>query len=163
MKRLIIGLAVMLMTITVGCRPTTPREMRTTDFSCKIDATLHDMTIAGELKRYTAGTLELVFEKPETLKGTSMLWNGDTVTLQMYGLSFNVDPDDIPERAIGEELVAVLDQVLRAEVNGKEKDGDVVYEGTVGDTAYTLVYDGESGFPQSLSMPQMEFYAEFVQ
>lgn len=162
MKRWLVAIAAFALLCTVGCGLRRPREARVADFSCRIEATMGDLSLSGTLTRYTAGTLELAFDKPEMLKGLTALWDGNVVTLQMLGLEFDVDPASVPESALGNEIVGVLDQVLKAEVEGKTKGETLVFEGTLNGHAYTLVCNGESGLPQSLSMPARDLYAKFI-
>ena len=162
MVRRVLGLIVTGMWfVTAGCAPKTQAPPVTTDFSCRIQANYGDMAVTGELTRHSAGTLELTFSQPDTLDGLTALWDGETVTLQMYGLSFSVDPASVPESALGEELIAVLDAALRGESQGRQENGNMVFEGQGKNGAYTLICNGESGYPVSLTVPSLPLYAEF--
>lgn len=163
MKTKLAAFAVALLLMGTACGKKAPREARAVDFSCDFAATCDGLAVAGTLTRYTAGTLELAFEQPATVKGLTATWDGEDVTLTMLGLSFDIDPDDIPESAIGEGVVAVLDEVLYAEAAGREQNGELVFEGEVAGGAYTLVCDGESGFPRSLAIPESNLHITFTQ
>ncbi len=139
-----------------GCRPISPPTVRATDFSCEFQATLGEMALSGTLKRYTAGTLELGFTEPDTLEGLTARWDGETVQLQLFGLSFDVPSDSLPEKALGEALIGVLDEALRGEATGTLKDGALTVEGDLDGVTYTLVCDGTSGFPRRLTVPAYE-------
>ena len=70
------------------------------------------MQVKGHLTRLTTGTLSLDIDEPETLKGMTMQWDGETVSVKMYGLSFGLDPAAVPETALGRSLLAALDAAL---------------------------------------------------
>lgn len=78
----------------------------TTGFECDADLTYRDMQVKGHLTRLTTGTLTLDIDEPETLKGMTMQWDGETVSVKMYGLSFGLDPAAVPETALGRSLLA---------------------------------------------------------
>lgn len=161
LRRVLAMAAVVLVCLAAGCRPKEASPPVVTDFVCSLRATYGDLAVAGTLKRQTAGTLELAFTEPETLNGLTAVWNGETVTLSMYGLSFDVDPSQIPESALGEELIAAFDAALRGEATDRTEDGDRVFEGAGANGAYTLVCNGETGFPKTLTVPVLGLYAEF--
>ena len=96
-RRWVALLAVML-TVMVGCHPKTPRaQPNTAEFSCDIRAIYKELAVAGSLTRHSIGTLELAFTEPATLNGLTAVWDGETVTMHLYGLSFSTDPAAIPE------------------------------------------------------------------
>lgn len=161
-RRLGALLAVML-TVMVGCHPQTPRvQPNTAEFTCDIRAAYKELAVAGSLTRHSAGTLELKFTEPSTLDGLTAVWDGETVTMHLYGLSFTADPTSIPESGLGQELVAVLDAALRGEGEREiGEGGTVVLTGETAAGAYTLVCDGNSGYPLSLSVPALPLSAEF--
>ena len=132
MRRLGVLWVVVLVLFAVGCHPqrNDPQPVAT-DFICDIRATYRQLTVAGTLTRHSAGTLQLAFSEPETLDGLSILWDGNTVTLSMYGLSFSTDPKDIPESALGQELMTVFDDALRGDLTARQGDNDtMIFEGT---------------------------------
>ncbi len=163
MKRIAAGLFAGILVIFGGCRPISPPAVRATDFSCDFNATLGDMALSGTLKRYTAGTLELAFEQPDTLKGLTARWDGEKVQLQLYGLSFDVPADSLPEQALGEALIGALDEALRGETTGTLQDGVLTVEGDLDGVTYTLVCDGTSGLPRRLTVPAYEVNVTFIE
>lgn len=150
-----------ILILCVGCAPQPLATPDTATLACEFSATYREMRVAGELKRYGAGTLSLTFSEPETLDGVTAVWDGERVTLSLYDLSFSADPAAIPESALGQELLAVLDSTLRGEGERTVENGSLVVRGTINDTAYTLTCDGESGKPLSLSVPDLPLQATF--
>ena len=160
MRRLWALLGIIMIGLT-GCSPKKAAPPQTTNFSCAIRATYNDMTLAGTLTRYTAGTLQLTFTEPETLDGMTVSWDGELIMLEMMGLTFNVDPADVPESALGNEVIAILDAAMRSELQGVVQDGKQIFDSTGENGNYQLVCDAETGYPLSLSVPRLGLYAEF--
>ena len=160
MRRLWIWLGVMIIGLA-GCAPKKAAPPQTINFSCAIRATYDNMTVAGTLTRYTAGTLKLAFTEPQTLDGLTVSWDGELVTLEMMGLTYQVDPDDVPESALGKEVIAILDAAMRDEMQGVVEDGKQIFESAGDNGAYQLVCDAETGYPLSLRVPDLNLQAEF--
>ncbi len=161
MKRCVMVFLAMVVLVLGGCRPVTPPEVKASDFSCAFEAKLGDTVFGGTLKRYTAGTLELAFKKPETVDGLTARWDGESVNLQFYGLSFEVPTDSFPEQALGEAAIGVLDAVLRGEVTGTVQDGRLTVQGELNGVTYTLECDSANGMPKRLAVPDYELEMVF--
>lgn len=157
-------MALVLMLLTAGCRQSTQTaDPVGTDFTCRIQADYKDMAVEGTLVRQTAGTLKLTFSAPESLAGMSAVWDGESVKLEMGGLSFSVDPATVPESALGEEIMAVLDAAIRGEGNRTQEDGKLVLRGNGEHGAYELLCDVQTGIPLSLSVPSLPLAVTFSQ
>ncbi len=156
----VVGLSAVL--ILGGCRRQTPVAEPIGDgFTCTLNATYRDMVIGGTLTRAGGGTLTLTFTAPETLRDLAAVWDGESVTLQWHGLSFSGDPATVPQAALGEELVAVLDTALRGE-GEREADGDTVTLRGSGDNgSYAFTYDAATGEPRTLSVPSLPLEVTF--
>ena len=152
------GLA-MVITVCLGCTPKPSVSPETADFACDFTATYRDLQVAGELARYGAGTLSITFTAPETLEGVTAVWNGESVTFSLYGLSFSADPATLPETALGGELVAVLDNALNGTDACRAEGDTLLLEGTSPSGSYTLTCHGESGLPLALSVPSLPLTA----
>lgn len=161
MKRGIVGFLALLVLVAGGCRPQMPPEVKASDFSCTFEATLGDTLFGGTLKRYTVGTLELIFDKPETVNGLTARWDGETIALQFHGLSFDVSSGSFPEQALGEVVVGVLDEVLRGDRQGTVQDGALTIGGSLNGVDYTLVCDAANGMPKRLAVPDYELEMVF--
>ncbi len=150
------------MVLLTGCaakRPST--EPVSEGFTCTVQATYRDIPIQATLSREAAGALTLEFHEPATLNGLTACWNGEEVTLSMYGLSFSVDPATVPESALGEELLAVFDTVRRGEGEHNTENGTLTVNGNGENGEYTVVFNAETGYPISLSVPSLPLMAEF--
>lgn len=155
-------IVVCLLVLITGCSGSKPAADPVGEgFTCTVQAVYRDMTVAGTLTREIAGTLTLAFTEPETLNGLTACWNGETVTLSMYGLEFSVDPATVPESALGEEIITAFDTALRGEGERTIEDGKLIVSGNGQNGAYTLTFDAETGEPLSLSVPSLPLSATF--
>ncbi len=163
MSRRIFALCFAFVIVLAGCnRKKSAAEPVSVDFICDFHAQYNDLSAKGVLTRRTAGTLLLEFSEPETLAGLSAEWDGETVTLQYMGLSYDIDPDTLPESALGEGLIAAFDAALRGEGARQETDGRVTVTGLSGNAEYAYVYDAETGTPLSLSVPSLPLTVTFT-
>lgn len=145
-----------------GCRAgKTTAEPVGDRFTCRVEAAYQSMKVAGKLTRRAAGTLELAFSEPDSLAGVTALWDGETVRLELEGMSFSVDPATVPESALGEELIAVLDAAARGDGSRTQEDGRLVVRGTGSNGDYVLTCDPETGVPQTLSVPGIPLTVTF--
>lgn len=133
-----------------------------TGFECDVRLTYRDMELAGHLTRLSAGTLTLAFTEPASLQDMTMTWDGENISMKMYGLTFGVDPSEIPESALGKGLVDALDVALRA----GDSAGKITEEGikTAGDSVngqFEILSDPENGHLLSLEIPSLNLTAAF--
>ncbi len=155
------GLLLGLVLVLTGCRGVTATQPISEGFTCAMQATYRDLKVSGTLTRDGAGRLGLTFDEPSTLKGLTVRWDGETVTLSLGGMSFSVNPDAVPERALGEEIVSAFDTALRGEGKRTTENGKLTVEGNGPNGAYTLAFDAETGEPLSLSVPALPLAATF--
>lgn len=157
------ALAAVVTVLSVGCavrQENAPPAV--SGFSCDVEGTYQQMRVAGRLSRASAGTLRLEFTEPESLKGLSAVWDGETVSLKLFGISFEVPSGTLPESALGNELVAVFDAALRGEGEARVEEDITVYEGSCANgNRYTLTCDNYTGAPLSLSVPQLPLEVAF--
>ncbi len=133
----------------------------TTGFECDADLTYRDMQVKGHLTRLTTGTLTLDVTEPETLKGMTMQWDGETVSVKMYGLSFGVDPAAVPQTALGKSLLAALDAALHPAGEGQVTESGLVTSGEAAGGSFTITSDPETGSLLALEIPSAELKATF--
>ena len=134
----------------------------TTGFECDADLTYRDMQVKGHLTRLTTGTLTLDIDEPETLKGMTMQWDGETVSVKMYGLSFGVDPAAVPQTALGKSLLAALDAALHPAGEGQVTESGLVTSGEAAGGSFTITSDPETGSLLALEIPSAELKATFT-
>ena len=133
-----------------------------TGFECDGALTYRDMEITGHLTRLNAGTLTLAFTEPASLKDMTMMWDGENISMKMYGLTFGVDPSEIPESALGKGIVDALDVALRGGGGGaRVTEEGVKTEGDSVNGQFELLSDPESGSLLSLKVPSLNLKADF--
>ena len=159
MSRRLLLLCVTCVLVLTACHKTQAAEPLAVDFSCDFTAQYENLTASGRLTRHTAGTLLLEFTAPETLDGVAAEWDGEKVWLRYRGLSFSTD--NIPESALGEELIRAFDTALRGEGERETKDGVVTLAGTADGTAFTYCYRADNGQPLTLSVPALPLTVTF--
>ena len=136
------------------------QEPVTTNFSCDVDVQYGDMTVKGHLTRSTAGTLCLEITEPATLNGMTMDWNGTDVSIKLHGLTFRVDPETLPQGALGKGLLNALDAALGIK-DGQLTETGWSTKGEVGGNAFEIFSDPQSGKMLSVSIPSMQLKATF--
>lgn len=159
MRRWVTGILLGCLLCT-GCSPHPSTPPQTASFTCRFTARYHQLETQGTLTRYGAGTLSLAFTHPDTLSGLAAVWDGETVTCSVHGITFSTNT--VPELALVKQLANVLDSALRGEGSSQRTDQHTVWEGTANGAAYTLVCDKESGLPLSLSVPSLPLEATFT-
>ncbi len=145
-----------------GCRKQTASPPVTTDFSCEFTARYGQMQTEGTLTRYSAGTLELAFSSPETLQDVVFLWDGETIKVRYHDMTFQITPSALPESALGETVMRVLDEIARGGGTKTENGDTVTVSGTQDGVEYTYVYNAQNGTPRSLSVPSYDLEVAFV-
>ncbi len=145
----------------VGC--TTTRKgvsPVTSGFTCAAEISYRELELVGQLTRYDDGKLVITFASPPSLSDLSVGWNGEEMTMELGGISVAVAPERVPQSA----LIKGLLHVLSSPTADAELKGDTsVVSGTVDGVDYTLVCDGATGLPRSISMPDNELEARFLQ
>lgn len=161
-RRLVLLCCCIWLTLS-GCQATTEETKPpvTTGFSCEADIRYKDMELTGRLSRSTAGTMQLTFSAPDTLKGVTVEWQGDTVTASLYGLAFELSPDTLPAGALGKVLTDALDTVWRAPEEGTLTDAGWRWEGSAQNRSVTLLADPADGSLLSLEMAAIPLSVSF--
>ncbi len=142
-----------------GSGSSKPVQPVTDGFSCRMEATYGDMTVAGTLTCPDKETLRLQFEQPASLSGVTLGYDGAGITMELAGMSLRLDPEKVPQSA----LIRLLASVLAATPSGGQwTDEGYAVTGQIGDRAYTLVFDAATGMPDQLSVPEDGLQAKFT-
>ncbi|HHV50496.1 MAG TPA: hypothetical protein GXX54_02160 [Clostridiales bacterium] len=133
----------------------------TTGFSCDVEASYDDMNVKGRLTRSSAGTLTFEVTEPESLKGLSMQLNGDSISIKLFGLSFDVKPENIPQTALGKSMLSALDSALDAKDQGEITEEGLVTKGSTPAGDFEIVSDPKTGNLLKLRIPSANLAATF--
>lgn len=156
-------LTVTLFVFACSCSKPKPAEKPiTTGFECDVAVQYGDMNVKGHLTRSSAGTLQLDISEPETLKGMSMIWNGEKVILKLYGLSFDVNPENIPQSALGLSILKALDAMLSDKGSGEITSEGFITKGVLNGSEFEIISDPSTGKLLSLKIPSLELTANFT-
>ena len=139
-------------------------QPRAIGFSCAVQGTYHGESVAGSVQRSSAGLLTLTLTQPEELNGLTMTWDGQTVTLEMLGIKWSLDPETVPGAALGKRLLQALDAVVYQPAEGiLTEDGRCKTIGELeGGVSYTLYSDPETGALLALEIPTEELSLTFT-
>lgn len=138
-----------------------PKQPVTTGFCCDVNVKYKDMNVRGSLKRTLAGTLSFDIVEPETIKGLSMQLSGETVTLKLHGLSFDVNPELIPQSALAKSLLSVLDAAIGDREGGEISKDGLLTKGSTLSGEFEILSDPETGRLLTIRMPSTDLTAEF--
>lgn len=133
----------------------------TIGFSCDVEVQYEEMNVKGHLTRSSAGTLIFDVTEPKTLNGLSMQWNGENITLKLHGLSFGVDPDAVPQSALGKNILSVLDAALGVRESGELTDEGLITKGSSSSGEFEIISDPETGSLIKLTIPSVGLTAKF--
>lgn len=133
----------------------------TTGFECDVDVQYQDMDVKGHLTRTSAGTLRMDVTEPATLNGLTMEWDGNDITLKLHGLSFGVNPDAIPQSALGKSMLEAFDAALGIRGSGKVTKDGVSTTGQSAAGQFELTSDPDTGALLTLKIPSSELTATF--
>lgn len=131
----------------------------TDGFTCYADVTYQEMELKGKLTCGKDGTVQMRFDEPKSLKGITLLWDGNEMKMALGEMSMSVPREKVPQGA----LLCCLAQVMAADhKEGKAVDDRYVIAGETEGKAYELVCDPQTGTPLSLSIPDEELTATFT-
>lgn len=160
---LLVVLALSLLLCGCAKSPAAPSQQPVTmGFTCDMTGSYRGTAVAGKLTRSSVGLLTVKLSQPEDLDGVEMEWNGEKVLLRMFGLSVEVDPNTIPESALGMGILKSLDAAMQNPEAGALTEAGVKTSGSCENGTYELISDPETGYLKSLSVPSLEFTAQFT-
>ncbi len=144
-----------------GCGKQTTIDPITDGFTAQASIQYKGMDVQGQFSCSADGRVTMVFSLPRSLDGVTLGWNGSEMQMRLGGMTIAVAEDSMPDGGLIRCLTRVLSSVKPKE--GEREGADYIISGEVEDTAYTLVCDAESGLPKSLSVPDEELTATFLQ
>ena len=158
-------LVVCCVTLIAGCKEGkgvgNAENPVTTGFECDVEIQYTDMNLKGHLIRSTAGTMSLAVSEPESLSGFTMLWDGEKISFKLNGFSFDVNPEVIPQGALGKSVLGALDDALSHPTQGETTEAGLVTKGTTPSGDYEIVSNPKTGALLSLKVPSANLAATF--
>lgn len=130
----------------------------TDGFTCDVAISYHQTQFKGTLSRTADGGLSIGFTEPPTLSGMTVNWDGKEMMLQLGSMKVPVNAQVVPQGALIKRLLSVL--TVRTEGGQLTEQGYTV-SGDVDGLSYTVMYDAESGFIRSMSVPNENLEVTF--
>lgn len=159
-KRISSLIGIGLLFLTSGCSAQTPQPPTVDGFRCHAVVQYDDLAVEGELTRKGAGLLSFTVSAPASLEGLQLVWDGESVSVTLHGLSFGIDPDQLPASGIGSALLSAFDAAVGISSGEQTADGYVT-SGQAASGNFTILSDPQSGYLLSLSMPSLGLTASF--
>ncbi len=163
MKRWILIAVVLSLAMMAGCRSSAELPDFSGELSRKVSIRYADQTSTGYLERTTAGEGRFTVETPELLSGMVFQWSDSKLQVSFKGLNYSISGEAFPEAAPVWVLLRSLDTALRKDalqIQSKGKDAWICV-GQGEDGAIRLEWDPESREIRKISVPSLDFEAEF--
>lgn len=153
------GLLTLPLLLLTGCGDTGAAVPITDGFSCHTAVSYREMELEGTLTCGKDGAVEMDFDRPKSLYGITLRWDGAEMKMVLGEMSLSVPAEKVPQSA----LLCCLAGVLAADHgDGTTTEAGYVMAGEMDGKAYELVCDPSSGTPVSLSVPEEELIATFA-
>ena len=124
-------------------------------FRCRVSLDYGGAVYEATLDRLDASQAMLTIAKPETLKGLTMTWNGQEVSMTYAGMTMSLEEASLPVSAAVKLLCRTLD-ACRDQAEARS-----VCEGTIEGIPYTVTFDDQTGMPLTLSVPSVPIQVVF--
>ena len=118
------------------------------------------MQVKGHLTRLTAGTLTMDITEPKALKGMTMSWDGETISMKMYGMTFGLSPEEVPESALCKGILDALDAAAGKDGGTLTGDG-LLTAGRALNGEFEILSDPDTGHLLSMKIPSLNLTAVF--
>ncbi len=153
MRRLLAALILCCLLLT-SCSTSQSVAPVVSGFQCHVGVEYEEIRLQALLERKSTGSLTLTVSEPESIEGLSMTWDGSQMILSLGGLKLATAPDNLPASALVFSLCEALDACM--EQRGYPADGAIKIENEGTNGGYTLIYNAQSGYPEMLTIPDLE-------
>ncbi|MGN0171648.1 MAG: hypothetical protein ACI39E_02555 [Acutalibacteraceae bacterium] len=153
MRRLL-AVSVLLCLLLTSCSSGQSVSPMVSGFQSHVGIEYEDMRLQALLERKTTGSLTLTVSEPESIAGLSMTWDGAQLILSLGGLKLAAAPHNLPASALAFSICEALDAC--AQQRGSLEDGAIKLENEGTNGRYTLLYNAQSGYPELLTIPDLE-------
>ena len=142
-----------------GCGEKKTAEVELGNISFDAAVTYDTYSFACTVNLGSAGTFESEITAPESVAGTKLAFDGESLTVNYMGLEYK------PELPLSQETAnSIINQIFSSVQTGgqnaQKEDGNFILRGEVSGKKFSL-YVTESGLPLSLSCPEVSLVAEF--
>ncbi len=130
------------------------------NFEGNISITYNDYNLKCSIKNSLSTGCEIVVNEPEILRGFSFLVIDGVCTVKFDDLTFEFD-SNVNKNELANSVAESLTNILTTTNYEKTGDNNWKYIGTTSFGKFILVQDGVSGYPLSLSIPQINIEVIF--
>ncbi len=159
--RKVVWLLVCFGVLLTGCAAHKAAPPAAVHFTCDAHIRYQDLELKAQLTRADTGALSVAITYPATLEDLKMVWNGNEVKVEMYGVSFDLDPDSLPVSGLGRGLLDALDAIAISDDSPDITDEGATVKGQGENGEFTLVTDPETGHLLSLTIPDIPLKVTF--
>lgn len=158
-KRLIAWIGIGLFWLTGCSRKAAPPAA--IDFLCDAHILYKDIEIGANLTRTKAGVLKMDIYDPPSLEDMVITLDSGRIEVEMYGMSFNLNPDNLPVSGLAKGVLDVLDTVAKSDEPPRLTENGAVLVGKSQNGDFTLISDPDTGELVSLSVPDIPLEITF--
>ncbi len=146
--------------LLVLCGCSKPQETPSlVQFCCDFTVQQNEQTLKGALKRFSTGTLTLNLCEPENLNGLQVTIGEGATVVSLGELEFKAE-SGLLQAAVPRLLCDALDDAFYA-LMAADTIGESNINGRVGTHTYTLSFDRQTGFIQTVQFPSANVKIEF--
>ena len=131
------------------------------NFSCDAHILYKDIEMDAHLIRTETGVLQMDINYPPSLEDLVITLDGDKVEVEMYGISFNLNPETLPVSGVAKGVLDALDTVADMEELPTFTESGARLTGKSQNGEFTLVSDPETGALLSLTIPDLPLEVTF--
>ncbi len=161
MKKLLVLLVVIF--ILGGCSASvkdTP-PLPDLNFSGNISVTYNDFDLLCKIDNKVAVGCTVTVVEPELISGLKMTVSEGNCTLSMGDISYELDSSFFKKTEFASKLTETFEQILTTTNVHKLESGNWLYSGSISTGKYNLVQDSLTGYPISVTIPEIDLYIKF--
>jgi len=131
------------------------------NFKGDISVTYNNYTLECSIENNLANSCEITVKEPCLLSGLKMIVKGGNCKLEMGKVSYEFDPAALKHTEFATSLSEALTNVLNTTKYSQLENGMWKYTGQTEIGQFTLLQDGETGYPISLKIPDADLSVKF--
>lgn len=144
----------------------TPRQISTNlhkPFSAKATVKMKDLVMVCDINKTDIGVCTIKIQEPKQLKDMVFQYNGDDIKVSYKGLSVTLDDDSKLVSSLASIIINSIDTAASPSgVDVKLVDKAVEITGKSDSGNFKIILDKESGSIMSLTLPELDFEANFT-
>lgn len=160
MRRRVIGILCGVICLLSGCSPKA-QPPAAIHFACDAHILYRDIELEAHLIRTASGVLQMDINYPPSLEDLVITLEGDKVEVEMYGISFNLDPESLPVSGVAKGVLDALDTIADTDELPAFTESGAILTGKTQNGEFTLVSDPETGALISLTIPDLPLEVTF--